>query len=804
MRVKDGFHWKTIEQKPDNWEILRQLIQDGQNVEDKTKTEDLQKYWKTDRVYVLFVESFPEMKTWIELPQKKDVKKKQMSRKESIHQKVEDDLIKKELSNIQIDPKTLYPVHFRFSFPIFTVLCVLRWNYQFFHFRKAPNKIVLLEAILSLGKIHSFYHINIETNPILKKTITHAMNCMEQFMKPEMFETLFEHPKLLVETMVEKKMTQYQLHPEQREVLNKIMTAITTDNAILLGNQMPTGTGKTFLTIPLAKRMSSNKTNKKTLIFSCSNELVCQDVASTALLADDLHLWLAKLIQDSNGQSRVLLRPYKRCFPAKWKQVYKKTDIEKNGSIQEQWTFYVKATGKTPDLIVTDLEASLELLKASPLLDDPFVAYIDEFISDSESNEIMAQICHYLPKQTVILSSILPSFDRMDAILSDFQKRHCTDQNALHRISTTDVAISCAIVDQDGYLVLPHFRCTTKEDVSDLIRQMRTNPRIRRLYTPQHIYYWSKSVCTHLEPEGLDFKHFFPTIWTVHNRSMTEYAVKLLEFLENHSELLPEFKEYRPRLMHSNPDRDKIFTEQASWFDGKTLIMTNRVLPTVLEMVKNLIPEDLTYREIESKNDKLQEQYDVFMKKMEARRQKKNEKAMEMFELQEMKQINLSFPKEIVINSKEHFEKFHPDDPVTVKVRSQILLPKELSDVFYDRLTLCLIAGIGFYSNEQMTDFQRNAVMSLYKDLGFLVSDKTIVFGTNLPHLTNIFIDRDFALSASVPVLYQLIGRVGRMGRSYHANVVLNNKEGVDKIMSFHNNRDDEVDIDQLFMNSKI
>jgi hypothetical protein len=89
--------------------------------------------------------------------------------------------------------------------------------------------------------------------------------------------------------------------------------------------------------------------------------------------------------------------------------------------------------------------------------------------------------------------------------------------------------------------------------------------------------------------------------------------------------------------------------------------------------------------------------------------------------------------------------------------------------------------------------------MTEYKHLFFMGSCKDIVFGTNLPDLVNVFISREFAAKESIPILYQLMGRVGRMGRSYHANIILDDEESVRKILSLDANIDHK-DIQSLLV----
>ena len=64
--------------------------------------------------------------------------------------------------------------------------------------------------------------------------------------------------------------------------------------------------------------------------------------------------------------------------------------------------------------------------------------------------------------------------------------------------------------------------------------------------------------------------------------------------------------------------------------------------------------------------------------------------------------------------------------------------------------------------------------------MSFFCSGLDVVYGTNLPSLVNIAIDHDFARNVSVATLYQLMGRVGREGRSYRTNIIVNSEDTVE------------------------
>ena len=804
IRAKSGFHWKIIEQKPDNWGVLRTLIEDANNKKTLLSEEtDHHDCWHNPLFFRLFINKYPEVKIWCDEGKLKDApkivnkgkKKQHTSLKHSIHQKLEEERIKKDLEKYRLNEKTGYIFPVQFTYDVNYLLFAVWWNAYFFHKKKA-NRLVLLDAILSLQRLCRYYKSRFEgKNEFLTDLVERAQKHTGALVKADMYTLLFENPKLLVETSLDRQAISKKLHPEQRRVLDVIEKHIMEDKPLLLGNQMPTGTGKTFLTIPLAKRLSSLSSNKKkSVLFCCSNELVCHDVASTCLLGDDLHLWMAKLIQDEDsGKPIVLLRPYKRCFPAKWKEVYKKTDISKKGSITDQWNFYCKATGRTPNVVVADLEAAHQILLQMP---NPFIAYIDEFVSDEYSNDIMAQICTVLPRYTVLLSSILPKFEHLSHIVDNFCARHnvMDREQCIHRVTTADVNICCAVIDHNGYLRMPHHQCRTHDDIRVLVREIRVNPRIRRCYTPKHVYYWAIGMDDFLKTHELHFLKFFPDIGQVQTKEVLDYAVHLLEFLETHPEHLGLFQEYRPRIMQSPPSTSELFKSQAYYYEGKTLFISKDVFSCLPDMTDGLISTQ--FRLLQANTEKVKQAYDHLIDKLKKSKISKDDRSREEGDVQEMYTgMEIMLPPEMVINSIQHFERYHPEEikKIDKKILDRLSIPltEEVIGAFSDEMLMWIMAGIGVYSVKHMTEYQRNIIMKLYPKLAFLCSDKSIVFGTNLPNLTNIFIDSSFAEKESVPTLYQLMGRVGRMGRSYHANIIMNNEKAVDKILSFHDNLDE-------------
>ena len=358
MNAKQGFHWKLIEEKPDNWEKLQILIQDAYLPRDK---EEVQLCWTKTAVLEIYVQLYPEMKKIIGIIEPMEdsfisSSNKKISNKDKIKLSVEKEKIKKDLLSIKFNDQ-LKPISFNFQLDITFVLMIMLWCHKLL-FHKNPLPLYVLDATISINRLID-NESNIKLNPSLKNGIEILQKKMNLKMTTDMYHLLFQNPIYLIQSTAEKRKKQIKLYKEQMEIIEKVAQSIEKDEPLLVGNQMPTGTGKTFLAVPLAQKIQKINAQKiqkigfqktegqkikiqKTLLFACSNELVTQDIAATALLGDDLHLWLSKLIRDEKNEVKVLLRPYKRCFSDKWKTVYKKENIDKIGSVKDQWNFYIK------------------------------------------------------------------------------------------------------------------------------------------------------------------------------------------------------------------------------------------------------------------------------------------------------------------------------------------------------------------------------------------------------------------------------------------------------------------------------
>ena len=832
-----SFPWKRIENKPDNSEDITKLIDD---VNKKNYSVNIE---QSEMLLRKFVEKF-NFDNFFELESdnisSKDNKKRKMSNKDRILEESFLTSIQKDFDLFTMDDKNsilqqnfIYKIN-NYLYILWWCICLLKKNEE-----KKIKSLLLLDATISLNRL---LNEKVITNEKYLVGFTKVNTLMNALIKDKHYNTLFDNPKMLLHSSFESQDKKIGLYAEQRLVLDTIHEAICNKRPLLLGNQMPTGQGKTFLSVPLAKMLSMerNKLFKKCVLFSCSNDLVNMDVASSALCGNELHLWLGKtfIVEEFSKEfnkmirvKKVVIRPYKRCFPLNWKQIYKQNDEDKLSTIEKQWTYYVKVTQKVPDILVCDLESCYEILKVQDKLmnsfeygdDSPLIGYIDEYVSDYNSNILTSKISEYLPKQTVLLSSILPKFENISSVVTHFCKKYNTCfEEACVRVCSADVNIPCVIIDPEGYIRLPHHNINNSEDLSQLIIEMDSNPRIRRLYSPKHTYFWIKTI-SHLLPKKLQFQKKFPNIGSINLRDINTYVIKVLIFLLDHFELLENFKEYRPRYMEK-VDLEKIFESQSKFYEGKTLLITNDSIKRISEISKNLYNTD-HYQKIEklmkdrdNEKKKLQKKQLILESKNKTSKNKSAEgKSSKTFKIDKVDMINensdirdeifsniVKIHSEFVLNTKEHFKRFNKDENQLFERENTTYLDDEYFESFSDEHVYNLFSGILLYEKNKQTDYQRDLLMKVYNQSLFFCSGIDVVYGTNLSSLENIFIDDDFAKNVSIPTLYQLMGRVGRIGRSYHANIITNSENTIKKLFSLDDNIDKQNDIEKLFMNKNL
>lgn len=811
------FDWKKLEEKPDNWETLRQLISICNNVDENYTEQVLNtpvwndlclqvfkdhittRYGK--EASVKFFSILDENVSAIQQQPNKNKNKNNKKSKNLVRQKIQYDTEKKLLEKdfVSIRFENGKPTRTVFRYGSVFYLMIVEWNIMLLTQKKQVfGKGVLVDAIISLDRILLEEDIPYPA----RKLFEHVRDRSHVLLShSELFETLFcQHPELMVSPFSQKRVGRTTLYREQISVLTHTTDAVMMGSPLLLGDRMPPGTGKTFMAVPLAQKLQALKCGK-TLLFACHNPLVRTDVASLSLLGKCLHLWMGRY-DNTTGTKEYLIRPHKSCFPVNWKQVYKAKDEKKTADVYQQCMFYKKETGRFPDILVADLETCAELLRHD-ILRTQFVAYIDEFVSDDYANSIMVEIVRHLPKQSILLSAILPRFEDMPSVIQHFKDLHgATDENIV-RIESNQLLISCTLVAPDGRTCLPHHFVNGVEQIPTLIQRIREDPLIGRMYSPQQVFLMTDHIHQDLEPHML-FSHRFPTLGLIDHQKIRSYVLDLLDHVSHHPDLFEKMRQFRPVLMEEPPNLETITTRASHHYQGKTLVITTpEDRFKVLETIKNSLHGDfnlpLLLEDMEKRRKDLLR---VIQSTRDAQSSstQKIDPADQQHRLSQLEEElssidHIHWPRHMIVNTSAHARRFQHTISKSALVP---ILPKEYEDAFSDFLLSLLLSGIGVYDFSQCTEYQRRLTMRLMKQLSFLFAGHEIVFGTNIDGLTHLFIDGHYGDHVSRNVLLQLCGRVGRVGHSYEALLVVNSETTLHKIMDFI----DPIDMDAQFFES--
>jgi len=817
-------NWKLIEQKPLKWELLQKIIRkcDNQSVSFEIETTD----WETD---VLIVTSFCQKmendllvckqrwnqvmttmsvsKPILKRAEKKNVKQKPSSRKYEIQAQVFLKQLAKEWNVYRLDMYTGYPIrniHFTYRVSFLGLLIWWCFNYAKTTWKTSP--LVVIDMYLSLEHAHSHVMEQYEKTSsdtlrmwlfLLKDTMSYVEECCVDF-KEKGIELLFQHPRLMISCFYTEHQGKVGLYPEQMEFINVILDAILFDHPLLLGDQRPPGTGKTFMATPLAQKLRSLD-RKKILLFSCPNELVRMDVARNVLLADYLQLWIGRkaYMEEEDSSEGFFIRPHKSCFPAKWKDVYRTNDVEKRGTLYQQFEYYTQCTRQWPHVIVADLDTCHQLLQI-PELASNWILMLDEVVFDDEKKQQdIISIMKVCPRHTIFTSSILPQWEHVPDFLTYFTNRHDATREHIQRIEANHhVSISCTVIDQYGKLRLP-FHDVPLQDLPKLCKKMSQDPLLGRLFPPKYIFDMIQKNTPFDQSSSLHWNQYFPQLKDINHRRVREYILDVLHHMvdgtwkdEKSRESFYQYcQSYRPQVADPCRCDEHLLTKCIRNIDGKTLcVIENKTfVPTLIDMTRDFLQNVPSIHELMEKQDKLILAKEQLLKRLDQKKKVIDIKDIQN-ERQELSEMDTSFqwPSRYVLSSKTYYHHIGIPRQKGMPDICPLNISREMMETFPEMVTQLVLGGIGVFESNFLTSHQLYKMMSLFSDLRLLFSGNELVFGTNIDSLTHLFISKSFGDSASRDVLYQLIGRVGRMGHSYEARVMTTSDICLQRIFDWH------------------
>lgn len=447
-------------------------------------------------------------------------------------------------------------------------------------------------------------------------------------------------------------------------------------------------------------------------------------------------------------------------------------------------------------LVISDLESALMMLEkfgnTNPLLfiDEPTIAAE----TDHNINNKIMEIMTYAPQQTILSSATMPRVEELPLLTNMFKNLH--KGSKVETITSRRIGIGCHAV-FDGITVFPFENCTDIATLERTVKNLNQNPFLFRFLSIEVVVTLRERMAFH-KLKFETFKEIFPNPASITHQKIADHAMELLDILlgtkddsviKNCCQPLTAPK-YRPFNLQS------LLTEDAHQHMQGALFATLDPLEKALELSKLFLKELPKIHDMLKDFHKVKEVFDRERERIEKTIKNEDRKSQA---LQALVEPHLNIPSRFVPNTLEHFLKFAPagtkhdpkalqSPPITDTIPEDLDVP--------DEMMMLLYLGIGVYSPSCLTlnPEKKDGIDCRYTEkvvemcsagyISFLFADRSIVYGTNFP-FSNVFIDPAFAETSSLNTLYQLIGRAGRVGRSYMAKVFLIDSKIRDRITSF-------------------
>ena len=650
------------------------------------------------------------------------------------------------------------------------------------------------------------------------------------------FSTLLDNSGIIQWDKIKPK--SISLYDEQKDVISLIQNNL--DKAMMVFYESPPANGKTLISVILAKVISHQnkviiqnnpKFKKKILLYICYNSIVRSEVGRWCVTHNvDVKNWIAITKADGkdDGKIKTFLRPHKSCYPdwnrknvrnTKEEVIFQKARKDRFSDklidqilysieetlpiVRQRWTSYLEfkeepeETRKKslddqslnyPEMIISDLESSYKLLKEFP---DMFVTYFDEAFAAADL-EITAKIFSVLTGPSILVSATLAKPEEIPNVIDHFRNNNnLEDDDFMHTIKSTRQHISCTFIDQNGYMLAPHQKLDNIGDLTNFLDVSFHEPLIKRSYSPDIVFNMSKLINNYL-PENLKFESVFDHYGKLTHSSIRDYAYNMLSFIltENNVELFDLLKSSNIIIIN-DMNVNTLLTSSAVYYQtGKFLHVATS------ENFDNHI-EDLS-KEFLDKSPKISDILNSYDNRIKAINKSlesiKKGEANDPKEIQyrehelnkNLDEIKLDWPSEFLMNSRDHSKKFgtsallkHPNS-ITFANRSDF-------GILSDTEEKLLFSGIGIYNPQSFNKEMMDLFLTKKDHLKGILSTPSIVYGTNIPGLSKIDIDKSFVRDSTKNILYQLIGRAGRRGKSDSAIVIFRDDEMLNIILDQKN-----------------
>jgi hypothetical protein len=457
------------------------------------------------------------------------------------------------------------------------------------------------------------------------------------------------------------------------------------------------------------------------------------------------------------------------------------------------------------ELIVADLISTLELLKAAAFKRknnqnyEEYILFLDEptVAADTPEHPItqyVVDILSYAPELTILSSATMPDKDDIPELVALYKNRH--PDGTVLGLQSREALIGCEIITASGKTLSPHTYCETSEDLEKVISVIEDNAFLGRLYTAPIVYRLRERL-EKLKVPGLpDLESVFQDVHNLSQIMIQEVARTLLrklvetqndEIIKEACQPISSAVDKDVSKLHREVedfafDSKMLFTTMAYRFAGGCLITVDKPVEFAEKNSDDILSHMGAYPKIIKTYETLLEKYRDKVAKINSSVKSEDVKTQRLQEVEESERPRLEFPPICQINTKEHMEKFASRHIKAAEEDRLMRTPLILENLPFsdlgvpDWIIMLLFAGIGIYEPDHLllNDRYTELVLDLTTrgQLAFLISSSSIAYGANYPFY-HVVIEDEMAMKRSMKTLFQLMGRAGRVGKSWTAKVHL-------------------------------
>ena len=578
--------------------------------------------------------------------------------------------------------------------------------------------------------------------------------------------TLYEHaPRLLISADLDKHL------PERVVILRRhqtdIMKAIHDNFARgMLGMYDPMlGLGKTTVAAAIAEHVKFMRDFSPSYAFTefmfCCNVAAVRNQVARLMYNANIKFGVA-YVQVIDGVESVRIVNHNSC------------NIKKDERI----------------VVICSSDAAHRLLKDAAV--DKYVLMFDEPTTGAEergSRILRDNVCVMVnvPKRAILASATMPPLKELQPILDRYSERHGGE---VVLVRSDEIQIGCDASTLSGTQFMPHMNCKTSEELRNVLMTVDSVPFLKRMYTYKTaVNLWEKLRALKINTNGMpNILELFKDIGKLSADIVRAATVKILwaicdmgdDAVERVCATPPKDDELR---------LDRLGTSEAHKCPKMTLIAADDPVSFVLNNYADLLA-DIKTRVKSARH--MQEAYSKDLAAYAAAAEKLikiGEPAIHDLNSLREHPPKIDFPGFAQINTSAHYAKYGGQRrPAECRPNLTLELIDFSSMDIFDDLKLLMCAGICVY-DMRLNSAYLDAVLTLASngEIAALAATADISYGTNYPFVKAIIPDE--FVNHSPYTMFQLMGRAGRVGRAWKAEVVMSDKVA-DGLMDFVRNPD--------------